>query len=448
MTAETIPDFAPTEDILLSEQAVAGAAMTSADAAEVLAAIVQPKHFRMPAHGLIFGAVTALTDRGAPVDPITVMAELTRAGDLMRAGGGPYLHDCLAASTVPDPSWHARRIAGDYARRNTAAVLTTALDLVTSPGFDPATGFEHIRELVEGATAPPRDDGLRSMNTIVMDVLHSLERESERGLTTGIRDLDDGLCGFAPGELVLIAARPGVGKSVLAAGIAAHVTQDLGLPVLLCSLEMSAEEITTRLISASARVPLWNLLRRQIADAEWPRIAKAADRISDSPLVIDDTPGASLAHIRSRLRALARTSPARMLVVDYLGLLDAPKAENRQVVVAGLSRGLKLIAREFGIPVVAAAQLNRGPEQRTDKRPQLSDLRESGAQEQDADIVILLHREDAYNRESPRAGEIDLDVAKQRQGPQFTVTAAFQGHYTRVVDLAREWTPSSTLGER
>jgi replicative DNA helicase len=137
-----------------------------------------------------------------------------------------------------------------------------------------------------------------------------------------------------------------------------------------------------------------------------------------------------------------------MLVVDYLGLLDAPKAENRQVVVAGLSRGLKLIAREFGIPVVAAAQLNRGPEQRTDKRPQLSDLRESGAQEQDADIVILLHREDAYNRESPRAGEIDLDVAKQRQGPQFTVTAAFQGHYTRVVDLAREWTPSSTLGER
>jgi replicative DNA helicase len=213
---------------------------------------------------------------------------------------------------------------------------------------------------------------------------------------------------------------------------------------------MSAEEITLRLISAESRVPLLSLLRREISEDDWPRIGEAAGRISDSPLVIDDNSGTSLAHIRSRLREMARADAARLLVVDYLGLVDVPGAENRQVAVSAVSRGLKLIAREFGIPVLAAAQLNRGPEHRPDKTPQKSDLRESGAQEQDADIVILLHREDAYVRESPRAGEIDLIVAKQRQGPEFTVTATFQGYLARVMDMAPKpkpaWTPTTVLG--
>jgi replicative DNA helicase len=449
MTAGVIPDFSPAEDILLSEEAVAGAAMASAGTAAVLGDIVRPEHFRKASYGLIFGAAQALAERGDPVDPIAVMAELTRGGDLARAGGGPALHGCLAAgAAVPSPGWHADRVAADFQRRDTAAALTTSLGLVTSPQFDPATGFEHIRKLVDDAVTPPRDTGLRPMSTLVTDVIDALEHEAARGLPTGFADLDEGITGLAPGELVLVAARPSVGKSIITTQIAAHVSVDLGFPVLLSSLEMSAEEITLRLIAAEARVNLTSLLRRQVAESDWPRIGNAASRIGDSPLAIDDTPGASLAHIRSRLRGMARTEPARLLVVDYLGLLTGPKAENRQVAVSELSRGLKLIAREFAIPVLAAAQLNRGPEQRSDKRPMLSDLRESGAQEQDADVVILLHREDAYVRESPRAGEIDFDIAKNRQGPQFTITAAFQGHYARCMDMAPPtWSPSSALGD-
>jgi len=244
-------------------------------------------------------------------------------------------------------------------------------------------------------------------------------------------------------------------NSTLGYGFANHVGVKLGLPVLFMSLEMSQEQLTERFISAQAQVSLTRIRRHELDEGDWDRVQRAHSRMASSKVRIDDTPHASLADIRARLREMARTEPARLLVVDYLGLLAEPKGTEgrRESAVAALSRGLKLIAREFDIPVVALAQLNRNAEQRHDKRPQLSDLRESGAQEQDADIVLLLHREDAYDRESPRAGEIDVIVAKQRQGPQCTVTLAFQGHYARMVDMAppaaagdESWTPTRVLG--
>lgn len=442
MTMTGIAAAAPGEALLAAEQAVVGAAMADAAAAETLGAIVQPRCFQRPGHGLIFAAALALAQRGGAVDWVAVLGELTRTGELRNAGGMDYVHECYAAR-APMAAWHAHRIAEDFHRRDTLEQLSRAAQMLGSPAYEPSD-LEQIRKLVDGALTPPQDGARRDMGALVADVIDGLERKEERGLSTGIRDLDEALGGLGGGQVILVGARPAVGKSIVLLGIAAHIAVNLGLPVLLSSLEMSAEEMTLRLLSSLARVPLHSLVQRQVVDSDWERLAKAADRIGPAPLTIDDTPGASLTQIRSALREMDRVTPPALLAVDYLQLMGGPKAENRQVAVTDLAWGLKQIARERGIPVLVAAQLNRGPEHRSDKRPLLSDLRESGALEQTADVVILLNREDAYNRESPRAGEIDLDVSKNRQGPQCVITAAFQGHYARVVDMAPDhpdWTP-------
>jgi replicative DNA helicase len=281
------------------------------------------------------------------------------------------------------------------------------------------------------------------MRELVDAVIEDVDKGHERGIATPWTDLTRALAGLAPGQLIYAAARPGVGKSIVGAQIAAHTAMKHGVPALLMSMEMTAEEITMRLISAKAGVPLWNLMHREVSDDDWDRIRKYSEAVASSKLTIDDGGACSLAHIRSRLRGMARTEPAGVLVIDYLGLMETPaKAENRQNAVAELSRGLKRIAAEFGIPVVVLAQLNRASEHRPDKRPLPSDLKDSGAQEADADVILLLHREDAYERESPRAGEIDVIVAKNRQGPQCTIALGFQGHYARVTNMSRDDEPN------
>ena len=432
---------APGPDLIPAEQITVGTAIGSRKAAEAVGEIVRPEFCWRPAHQLILGAALGMAEDGREVDPVAVLSELTRAGDLGAAGGGPYLHT-LVASAVPGWQHHARRVAADFRRRNLGAAALSILGDVADPGFDADAAFDRARKLVDDATAPVAAPGLRSMRELVIDVLEDLESGKPRGMPLPWQDLTSALAGLVPGQLVFVAARPAVGKSIIGAQIAAYAGMTLGVSALLASMEMTAEEITARLISAESRVSLSSLIRRQVSDAEWDQLAKAAGRVSESKLIIDDTADCSLAHLRSRLRGMARTEPAGLLVVDYLGLMAPPDgAENRQNAVAGLSRGLKLIAREFGIPVVVLAQLNRAPEQRPGHRPAVGDLRDSGAQEADADVVLLLHREDAYDRESPRAGEIDVIVAKNRQGPQCTVTLAFQGHYGRAVDMAPAYQP-------
>jgi replicative DNA helicase len=203
------------------------------------------------------------------------------------------------------------------------------------------------------------------------------------------------------------------------------------------SLEMGRNEITMRLLSAEARVGLHTMRTGQMSDDDWSRLARRMSEVADAPLFIDDSPNMSMMEIRAKCRRLKQRHELKMVIIDYLQLMSSPKrTENRQQEVSEMSRSLKLLAKELEVPVIALSQLNRGPEQRTDKKPQLSDLRESGSIEQDADMVILLHREDVYERESPRAGEADLIVAKHRNGPTTTVTVAFQGHYSRFVDMA------------
>jgi replicative DNA helicase len=226
-------------------------------------------------------------------------------------------------------------------------------------------------------------------------------------------------------------------NSTLALDFARAAAIRHGIATVLFSLEMGRNEITMRLLSAEARVPLSTMRTGQMNDDDWARLARRMSEVADAPLFIDDSPNMNLMEIRAKCRRLKQRNDLKFVIIDYLQLMSSPKrVENRQQEVSDMSRSLKLLAKELDVPVVALSQLNRGPEQRTDKRPLLSDLRESGSIEQDSDVVILLHREDAYERESPRAGEADLIVAKHRNGPTATVTVAFQGHYSRFVDMA------------
>jgi replicative DNA helicase len=226
-------------------------------------------------------------------------------------------------------------------------------------------------------------------------------------------------------------------NSTLALDLARAATIKHSMPTVIFSLEMSRNEITMRLLSAEARVPLHSMRTGQMGEEDWTRLARRMSEVVDAPLFIDDSPNMSMMEIRAKCRRLKQRQDLKLVIVDYMQLMSSPKrTENRQQEVSEMSRSLKLLAKEIDVPVIAISQLNRGPEQRTDKRPMLSDLRESGSIEQDSDVVILLHREDAYERESPRAGEADLIVAKHRNGPTATVTVAFQGHYSRFVDMA------------
>ena len=226
-------------------------------------------------------------------------------------------------------------------------------------------------------------------------------------------------------------------NSTLALDFARAAAIKHNIATVLFSLEMGRNEITMRLLSAEARVPLSTMRTGQMNDDDWARLARRMSEVADAPLFIDDSPNMSLMEIRAKCRRLKQRNDLKFVIIDYLQLMSSPKrVENRQQEVSEMSRSLKLLAKELEVPVIALSQLNRGPEQRTDKRPLLSDLRESGQIEQDSDVVILLHREDLYERESPRAGEADLIVAKHRNGPTMTVTVAFQGHYSRFVDMA------------
>jgi replicative DNA helicase len=226
-------------------------------------------------------------------------------------------------------------------------------------------------------------------------------------------------------------------NSTLALDLARAASIKHGLTSAIFSLEMSRNEITMRLLSAEARVPLHSMRTGQLGDEDWTRLARRMSEVVDAPMFIDDSPNMSMMEIRAKCRRLKQRHDLRLVIIDYLQLMSSPKrTESRQQEVSEMSRSLKLLAKELEVPVIAVAQLNRGPEQRTDKKPMLSDLRESGSIEQDADVVLLLHREDAYERESPRAGEADFIVAKHRNGPTATVTVAFQGHYSRFVDMA------------
>jgi replicative DNA helicase len=257
------------------------------------------------------------------------------------------------------------------------------------------------------------------------------------GVPTGFRDLDQLTNGLHPGQMIVVAARPAIGKSTLGLDFARCAAVRHGMTAVVFSLEMNRTEITMRLLSAETGVPLQRMRSGQMTDDDWHRVVRRMGEIDEKPLYIDDSPNLTLMEIRAKARRLKQRKDLKLLVLDYMQLMSAARrVENRQQEVADMSRSLKLLAKELDVPVVAISQLNRNPEQRSDKRPQLSDLRESGAIEMDADVVLLLHREDAYERDTPRAGIVDVIVAKHRNGPTRALELANQLHLARFADLA------------
>lgn len=444
----------PPENVIAAEQSVIGACIGSRAGADEAVDRLRATDFARPAHQVIFEAVAALLAENAPVAPTAVLDALTRSGLIRQAGGGSYLAEVYERACTPlQVGWYAERITRDWQRRRLAEVSAQGAQRAASPGFDPDEDLDALRGELDAIT----DRTVTGEAVWAADAIDSVidrlgNPDADPGLPTGLLDLTELLGGLRAGQLVVIAARPSVGKSVLAGNIATYLALRENLPVLFHSLEMSRDEVLTRMISAEGRIPMsWLHAANagQLTEEHWRRVADVRARVRNSRLLIDDTPGAGLANVRSRLREMARGDAARLAVVDYLQLMEgANRSENRQVEVAGFSRGLKLLAKEFNLPIIAVAQLNRGPEQRADKKPLMSDLRESGGIEADADVVILLHREDQYEKESPRAGEIDLIVQKNRNGPTATVTVAFQGHYARCVDMAVTEPPSDSPGLR
>jgi replicative DNA helicase len=426
---------------LEAEAAVLGSMMLSADATAQALERLQGGDFRRGAHQLVFEAISALANRNMPVDVVMVADELDKHHNLAKIGGALTLHDLIAGvPTATNVGYYIGQVIEASVTGHTISAGDRVKQIMGARHIDLDERVDAVRSAIDEAT---RLQASTSTAAAVADVVGPIldrfdSKEPVAGVTTGWADLDDLLTRLRPGQLIIVGARPGMGKSVVMVNMATHVRHKLGKPVLFASLEMSKDEIALRMIAALGRVNLTALQKGDLTDAGWASVARAQAQLAEySDLIIDDNSAMTIAHLAAGIRRMRRNGmmPA-LVVVDYLQLMSSGKrSESRQVEVSDLSRSLKKLAGEFGIPIVVGCQLNRGPEQRTNKRPSKSDLRESGSLEQDADVVILLHREDAYEPESARAGEIELIVDKHRQGRTATITLAWQPHYARAMDF-------------
>lgn len=424
-----------------AERVVLGSCMLQPDIIEAVRAIITPEQFDDWRHGIIAAAIWRLADEKAPTDMVAVAHELNSNAATRGKFPATYLAQMVEAVAVAAQApWYAEIVRERWQRRELVKVGRRFIGLGSETvDGDTAEAIGQAQQwLTELERAVPAAELPSTAADLIPDTLDLIEhpRPEDAGISTGLHDLDEVLGGLRPGQLIYVGARPAVGKSVLLLNIARHAAIRLGIPTLFVSLEMSANEVMLRIISAEARVEHAHLRDSLPTESDWDAIQRILGPLSDSKLFLHETQGISIPQLRRLVHTLKRQHGLGLVVVDYLQLMQAPPGENRQVAVSEMSRQLKIMAGEFQLPVIAATQLNRGPESRSDRRPALADLRESGSLEQDANVVILLHREDAHERESPRAGELDLIVAKNRAGRQATVTVAFQGHYARAMSMA------------
>ncbi|MFE9391184.1 replicative DNA helicase [Streptomyces sp. NPDC006784] len=451
MTAEPYDDPASMERVppnnSLAEQCVLGGMMTSRraidEALNILADTPQP--FYSPAAERVFDTILALYANGQPVDPLTVTDALRKAGALDKIGGAGAVHRCLNAVPTAANTGYYAEILRDLALLR--KIIETGTELV-SLGYNATSSTDRAAETLDLAAAKLHaltrvgkgpESREWTLDKVVDDVMTDYDHPAGDNLPLPLKDL----AAAAPmerGDLVVIAARPGMGKTVALMEIARHVAIKHSSGALVASMEMGHRQIGQRILAAEARVDLHKIRARQLDADERRRVDEAAGRIYAAPLRIDDTPAVPVSRWRTRLRQLqAENKLPAALLVDYLQIAkaEAVRGTNRTGEVDHIAAGLKALAMEFEIVVIAAAQLNRAVEQRVDKKPTLADLRESGGIENNANVVILLHREDYYDKTSVRSGEIDFIVAKNRMGVTCQVTAAWRGWQSRIVDMAR-----------
>ncbi len=433
---------------LQAEESLLGAMLLSRDAISAAVEIVgDGSDFYKPAHGHVFEAITTIVRRGDPVDPITVAEELRRQ-DLLEVVGGAQLLLALQAGT-PATSNAARyaRIVEEHALlRRLIGVAGEIAEMGYGLPDDVAATIDQAESMVFGVSQHRAADSthrLYNLLTGALDRLETLYNQSDdvsiTGVPTGYNDLDELTSGLQPSSLVVVGARPGMGKTSFALGAALHASLKGDKPVLFFSLEMSQVELSQRLLCAEARIDSTKIRNGRLSDDDWRRVISATGRLADAKLWIDDNPYVNVMEMRAKARRLKSTEgDLGLVVVDYVQLMTGRvRAESRQVEVSEISRGLKILARELDCPVMALAQLNRGLEQRADKRPMLSDLRESGSLEQDADVVAFIYRDELYNPDSTDVGTAEIVVAKHRSGPTAKVRLAFLSHYTLFANMPK-----------
>ncbi len=432
-----------------AEQALLGGLMLNAEAWDKVADVVIGEDFYRKDHRLIFKAIGNLIEDGSPCDVVTVSEHLDNRGELEQAGGLEYLAT-LANETAG--AANARAYAKILRERATLRALINAGNVISGSAFasDGRTASQVLddaeRLVFEIAEKGSRGrKGFQSLKQILpdavdrIDLLHQSDG-SITGISTGYTEFDKLTAGLQAGDLVIVAGRPSMGKTTLAINIAENAAIGSKVPTAIFSMEMPSQQLAFRMISSLGRVDQTHLRTGNFPDEDWSRINTAVQLMSEAPIFIDDTPGMSPTEIRARARRLQREHGLGLIVVDYLQLMqvDGTK-ENRATEISEISRGLKALAKELSLPVVALSQLNRSVEQRTDKRPVMSDLRESGAIEQDADLIIFIYREEVYNQDTPRKGIADISIAKQRNGPIGDFPLTFVGRYTKF----ENWVPDT-----
>jgi len=440
-SAETAP--VPPQN-LDAEESVLGAMMLSPGAIGAVSEVLDAGDFYRESHAKIYRAALALYARGEPVDAITLVDELEERGDLEDVGGRGRVHEL--AALVP-----ATANAGHYAR--IVREMATLRGLIRAGGEVARLGWERpgdARELVDQAEQIVFELSQSRVSTEFSHIEALLKESFERitalyesgeditGVPSGFRDIDRLTSGFQPGNLIIVAARPSMGKSALALCVAANLGVRSQIPVALFTLEMSKSEVTQRLMCSEAKVESQRLRSGKLAVDDWPRLTAACDKLAKSPIYVDDTGSINMMEIRSKARRLKTQEPnLGLIIVDYLQLMTSGvSAENRVQEVSQISRQLKVLARDLDTPVLALSQLSRAVEQRHDKRPILSDLRESGSLEQDSDLVFFIYRDEYYNEESDQQGLAEVICAKHRNGPTGSEKLSFLKRYAKFADLA------------
>ena len=432
-----------------SESSVLGGLLLDNQAWDRMGDVLVEADFYRHEHRLIFGSISALVNASKPADVITVFEQLQSVGKAEEVGGLAYLNQL--AQYVPSAS-NIRRYAEIVRERSILRKLVTASDEIATNAFNPqGKPVERVLDEAEqkifaiGEEGSRMKQGFQSLESLVVDLLDRVQEMADNpadvtGVPTGFTDLDRMTSGLQAGDLVVLAARPSMGKTSFAVNIAEHVALNEGLPVAVFSMEMGAAQLAVRIVGSIGRVNQGNLRTGKLNDDEWPRLTEAIERLRTVSLHIDETPGLTPSELRANARRLARQcGKLGLIVVDYLQLMSgsgSSSSDNRATELGEISRGLKMLAKELQCPVIALSQLNRSVEQRTDKRPMMSDLRESGAIEQDADIIMFIYRDDYYNKESKEPNIAEVIIGKQRNGPTGTVKLFFQKNQTRFENLA------------
>ncbi len=428
-----------------SEESVLGAVLLSEDAVNEVMDRIHPEDFYVPAHQAIFEAMRELFDGNQAIDAVTVSEALRRKGELEKVGGVTYL--ARLVDIVPSTSnvvYYAGVVEEHAKRRELIRAGSVVTDIAFDIDEEIITVLDRAEQAVLGVAEKRTSQTLLEVGPMFSDLLEKIEEleatgSELTGLSTGYVDLDKKLAGLQPANLIVIAARPAMGKSSLATGIAINAAQQ-GESVAIFSLEMSKEEIVQRILSSVGKVDSMKLRSGQLGPL-WQKVVDAAGKMYKAPIFIDDSPVVTVTDIRAKCRRLKRKQGLSLVIVDYLQLMQATTRENRQQEISEITRNLKNLARELEVPIIAVSQLNRSLESREDKRPRLSDLRESGSIEQDADVVMFIYRHEYYHpEEQEKRGMAEVIVSKHRAGSTGPVELTFQPEFTRFANLGRDIT--------